>query len=219
MDNLENEVKQALQEVRKAYRLLWLFHKRAFEIVGTIKDYFGAPYYYSSMPNKPGQPGTDPFGRWTWDMLPMQQMSFLFCHRSNLEKGHNYPQKGDMLLAVSLIVDSGRDDLNYRNVDANPMDFKPVDECKTYIRINVYVCYENIEDRNWYWHIWNTVPYPDTGECLKHSTVSGIKIYGKVIDLSLLHSKDAINSKMKEFTEDVQSAMGYDLEKKQFVNL
>jgi len=75
------EIDNALQDVRKAYRLLYLYQRRTMNIVQRITKEFDCQYY-GWVPYKfyrPPKFGTkDIFNRWAWDMLPMYDVSFLF---------------------------------------------------------------------------------------------------------------------------------------------
>lgn len=194
-----SELNDVLVDVRKAYRLIYLYQQRIFSIVEVFSEKLNLNYYYwiPSLFTKPSS--ANPFNRWTWDMLPMYKVSFLYLHNSNRGDNSNLLQ-GDLMVEFQIDSDSGY--LKDGGKEPNPLSFDDVEESKSYL--NIYFWYANTDmKKNWYHNIWNVYNYPnEKNEIVK---IDNLKIAHIEIDLIELENEEKIleySKILKKFMKD-----------------
>src|SRR6266851_1847466 len=104
---MSEELKNTLIEVRKAYRLIYLYQYYVFDIVRKIVEEFGNPKFYcwdTQHYEKPPPLTSSPLDRWTWDMLPTYDLSLLFL---SVGADTNRQRQGDWLLEIRVVADDG----------------------------------------------------------------------------------------------------------------
>jgi hypothetical protein len=210
---LTNEVNEALVEVRKAYRLLWLFQKRVFDIFETITNEFNVNYYYSDF-EKPGKPGTNPCNRPIREMLPMQQMNLLYLNNDSKHSDpSSYPQSNDFLLDLCFTADSGRD--KFIAEDSSPDNFPAPEKCITTLALYLYLNKtDKVNSTNWFYQIWKPSIYPETNQMKKHDSIPDIDIYGCSFGFQELYSKSAIVDKVNIFKQGVAEKLLFNIDKR-----
>lgn len=125
MSNKE-EVKKELIEVRKSYRLLFLYQKRILELVKFIGEYYdceykgGWPLFSSSAPNK----GQGKLENWSWDWLNMYYYHFYFEKKIG--------EKKVLQFAIFHQADTGYFDLQeeVKLYDQKKLKFENFSECE-----------------------------------------------------------------------------------------
>jgi hypothetical protein len=189
MSEAEN-LDRAFVDVRRAYRLLWLFQRRGLDLLSEIARNVGHTFYVWSPIgyDPPTKRGNDPAKNWALDMLPMYKFSKLYLPE-NFED--NRPRKGEWMLDLCLTADTGLPSLsgsNYQEFD--PMTFRAPEECRTTLAVWVLYCTKTIS-RNWVSGMWEEAKYPQFGELLK--TPLGFNVVGREYNLSELGNKAAID--------------------------
>ncbi len=126
MDKLDKaQFEQVLVDVRKAYRLLYLYQRRVMDLVKFIGDTFGFSYDggYSKYSNTTPRNGSGNFDKWSWDWLNMYHYDFLFTKRTI---GSN-----QITLSVRILSDTGFYDSGAGTDELTIKGFAPVDEATT----------------------------------------------------------------------------------------
>jgi len=208
-------IDSALEDVRKAYRLLWLYQRRVFDICQEIGRQFEASFYYTNYYG--GRPTFDPLKDWVWRMLPMSQINFLYCKHADASMypsngdWTNFPRKGDCLIDLFVVSDTGLTDYSGKG-EPDPTKFLPVKECKSQLGLYIFV---NDQDRNesinWYYRIWQPSKYPDHNTSKSHDTIEGIRLYGYIFNLNEMYNKDTITKCIELFKENVKRNLGVNL--------
>ena len=103
----------ALVDVRKAYRLLWLYQQTLMDTYNQIIQYLNVKHYYSEL--NPLQWNTNPAQKPPRTLLPLLCINTLYLNST----GDANPQKpGDYLVHICHIADTGYD----YNADGYPTD-------------------------------------------------------------------------------------------------
>jgi len=141
-----NDIKSALIDVRKAYRLLYEYQKRVLDLI----DYIGRKYGFSydggwaKFCNNAPRNGKGLLTNWAWDWLPFYFYEFHFNDKK---------QEEDIIhFSIVILSDSGyfdkRDKENAPNFNQlNVQDFYPVENSKTEL---IFVAAKNKWPLDWY---------------------------------------------------------------------
>ncbi len=217
MENTVN-LETALCEVRKAYRLLWLFQRRVLDICETIRDSFGVVFYYVGYHFDKPTNGS-PFKKWSWDMLPMSNISFLFVrHKGEYpnKEWANYPMPGDYLLSIHVVPDTALLDCKFEG-EPDPMRFSPPNAAGS--KLGLYLYYNDAKRMdangqpsltNWFDRIWSPLRMIRHAHSDNHP-LEGVRTYGYVLNLSQLDSAEAIRKHVKEFRDAVKVQLNVEL--------
>lgn len=134
MNDKNNELKAALEDVRRAYRLLHAYHRRVNDMFYAVHEFLekrGAefmswgPLNVWNLPQK-----TKPFFRpetWAWDLTPAYQIECVW-HRSQGGMHHK--------LHVHAIADTGFDAAGEGEPD--PARFEPPETSRSEIRVGLH---------------------------------------------------------------------------------
>ncbi len=148
------DLSRALADVRKAYRLIWLYQHRVVNIINVITEKLGYKFYRwdtGDIGRMPGQVTKNPFGdgEWIWSTLPLYRMSLLYLPTTI---AWNVQKKDEWMLEVYVESDSGLkwcDD----DTEVSPTEFLPVDESQTYLRLYAWYCSQDGE-LDWFHSVW-----------------------------------------------------------------
>jgi hypothetical protein len=204
MDKFQ-EVKSAMIDVRKAYRLLWLYHRRVIDTCEKIISYFDVKHYATYIPNKPGNISYHPLNGRILDFLPMQDMRILFLNNeSKSEAPNDFPYAGDYLLEIKIIADTGRDE--FCNDDVDPTTFENVEKSQTKLIFYLFVNLKTRKEQtNWFYSIWNNVEYPDHNTVKDNDKiVHDILSYGYEFNFEDLFDEDLIDNCVNTFKKNVK---------------
>jgi hypothetical protein len=200
----------ALTDVRKAYRLLWCYQRRVFDVVRLIADEFDDMAFYYWQTRHSGRPcnsGTNPMARWTWDMLPMVEASYLFLP-GGVDRNLTLP--GQWMLEVNVASDSGfkkPDD----NSEPDPADFE--DPATSTSNVTLYAWYCTGQSKlNWFSGVWNYTEWPTEEEgWFREHAEPPFKIFGRSIDLADLPDKASVKFAAGAFRNDASARFGTEL--------
>ncbi|NMM35994.1 MAG: hypothetical protein HHJ09_00570 [Glaciimonas sp.] len=219
-DNIE-KTKEALSDVRKAFRLLWAYNKRVFNIVEHIRNRLGFDHYYTDNWLIPNHGGADFCAGWAWDALPLSTIGWLAL-RPNKDSEeniaprsgdiYNNPLAGDMLLHILLISDSGffvaKTGMNKN--EPNVLSFAPPDKCQSKLVLSVYVNdIDRNEGMNWLHRIFkpclNATKWddPNTGGL----AVKGVRRYSAVLMLEDVLDEVTLNEKILWFKQEIETRL------------
>jgi len=201
-----NDIETALADVRKAYRLVYLYQKRSLDIVQRIAKEFQCEFYFWTPIQfaRPCKSGTFPSYRWVWDMLPMYDVSFLFL---KVEADHDKQLLGDWMLEVRMISDSGYN--HSTKGEPDPINFLDVEKSHTRIQICFY--YASKENNfDWYYGYWNTDgEYPEEN-VVSNDDEAGVKTLLKSYDWSEFTDESSIAAKTNEYKQLLKESLQLD---------
>jgi hypothetical protein len=202
----QSDLSNALADVRNAYRLLWSYQKRIFDIIRLMVDEFeDMDFYYWQIMHaaRPCNWGTDPFGRWAWDMLPMVKASYLYLP-SNVDR--NLTRPGQWMLEFSLESDTGFEDPE-DGTEPDVGGFKPSSECASLLKMYAWYC-TGAAKLNWFGGVWQQIAWPETDGELVESADPPFRLVRKTFDISDLPDKEAVRSAALEFKVVASKALG-----------
>ncbi|MDR7221298.1 hypothetical protein [Aminobacter aminovorans] len=198
----------ALVDVRKAYRLLWSYQRRVYDILQLITDEFGdmSFYYWQTMhAGRPCNSGTNPLNRWTWDMLPMMQTSYLFLPNT---VDRNETRPGQWMLEVYLSSDDGFS-RTAGSGEPDPMHFEDAANSASSITMYAWLCCEP-SNLNWFTGVWSGVPKAqrpeDSQVCASQNPP--FKIFAKRFDLADFPDKTSVTMAVMQFRTQASEALG-----------
>lgn len=200
-------LRDALADVRKAYRLLWGYQRRVFDMVGLVAGEFEDMAFYNWRTihsDHPCRTGTDPMGgRWTWDMLPMTRVSYLFLP-DGVDRNSTLP--GQWMLEVHVNSDTGFVDPE-DGIEPDPAGFERAEGCRTLLSIFAWYC-RGETDRNWYGGVWNVLDWPEAGSGGIDHADPPFSIFRRDLDMADLPDKDAVRAAVASFRTDAEAALG-----------
>jgi hypothetical protein len=220
MSQHSEETKAALTDVRKAFRLLWAYNKRVFHIVQRMNEQLGFTFYYSDNWIAPKNSGSDFCTRWAWDALPTVTTGWLMLRPNKNEDGtivirqgdHNSnPLKGEMLLHILLVSDSGFSDV-YAKQKSEPDSLKFVtpESAESRLILSIYVNdVDRKEKLNWCDNIFK--PNASKADFLdnfkKENLNNDIRRYSKSYLLEELLDEEGLMTKINDFQESAEKAL------------
>jgi hypothetical protein len=195
------DLQHALIDVRKAYRLIWLYQRRVVDIIRLITDTLGYRFYHwdteDSIGRMPGQTTTDPFseGRWIWATLPLYRMSLLYLP-TTLE--WNVQKKGEWMLEIFVETDTGAAEREDES-EPTPSEFKAADQSETFLRLYAWYCTGD-ENSDWFSNIWYKLDWPEQDDevTVEHPAVP-VRIVRKSLELSKLADRASVERAIAEF--------------------
>lgn len=195
----ETQFKESLVEVRKAYRLLYLYQKRVRDLVIFIKDKWnlkleaGMPWpLYHDTGNTKGKHVNIKHSPWVW--LPMYYYDFFFLRKN---------EDGSTSIQVGIIIqsDTGFFDVSSEFKKPNINQFAPPEESETRIILAA-------SNGNWDSEAIrkdksfgkNKFVYPDNNK-----TIKDVKIIAKAYPLVNFFNEDSTEQTLKDFEEFCES--------------
>ena len=148
MNDKKDELKAALVDVRRAYRLLHAYHQRLQDLLRATHDFLESnnfEFKHWSPSNVVRLPqSTKPFfvGQWAWDLTPsyMVQCSW---NRSDNKSAHQ--------IYVQAIADTGYE--SFVGGEPNPLMFESAGTSRSEIRVGLYRTGTTKPDWGAAWHL------------------------------------------------------------------
>ena len=195
----------ALGDVRRAYRLLWCYQDRLFDIVGEISGLFGNLRFYQWHPNSAARidGGTDPRTRSAWFAFPMMNVSYLY--RSGDDP--NYAKLGDWMLEIRVVSDSGFDDIMHSPWDADPNEFAGIEATTSRIDLHIFYFTQDFKG-NLLNDMWKSLEWPTTDGELGEPSTHPVRTIGASFNIADLGDKDDVTSATRSFKKQVETAFG-----------
>jgi hypothetical protein len=198
MNQRDDDLSNALKEVRLAYRVVWAFQRKILDLCATISDKFDREFYYwypietDMTPMGRKDPTND---RWAWDFLPLYYFSILYLGPGN----ETYiPRAGDWMLEISIRADDSVDLSG--NTEPNPAKFDSPEKGSSKLTLYGWFC-TRTKNGNWVDDVWDKLDWPKNENILVHHKESGIKVVGKSFGLTDLISPEAVSSVVNQFKE------------------
>ena len=177
---------EALCDVRKAYRLVWLYQRRVLDIAKVVADEFDGHEFRWWSPawfDPPGQRTKDLTTKWAPDLIPAYHFSLLYLPGDATPK----PKPGDWMLEINFKADSGY--LELESEEGDPTKFEAPERCTSTMGLYAWACTSS-KVSDWYWSVWNVLEWPD--DVFKEYKKEGIKVVGQTTSLATIPTKDAI---------------------------
>ena len=189
---MSEKLAKALVDVRKAYRLIYLYQKNILSTVDRFVQEFSGVFYWwtPTESSAPPQRGTNLTKRWAWDLLPLYSAAILYT--SGGENTEHFP--GDWLLSFQLTTDSS---FESDGEEPNPINFEPAEDGETSIIISLWYCKKAISS-NWFWGIWNEKEYPE-GDYEEFDSPKGLVCINKEFSLEDLETEEMIINSANDF--------------------
>lgn len=145
----KNDLADALLDVRKAFRLLWGYHRRVRDIVELCsKMYPESPASKQSFTVSPLSGRGNPLSAWwTWDCTPTVDWTFLFIPAAEGSKG-----KSRHMMAISFIADDAFEGSEL--ADPDPEKLGSVEDAKSIIELTM--CFATSRSALDWSRIWNS---------------------------------------------------------------
>lgn len=206
----EPTLDSALTDVRKAYRLLWCYQKRVFDIVKLIAAEFDDMAFYNWRTLHAGSPSrsdSNPMsGRSTWEMLPMVSASYLFLPGGT---NHNATVTGQWMLEV--LVESDRGFLDTEDgSEPDPASFEPAEKVESTISIFAWYC-RGETSKNWVGGVWKVLPWPEGDSVKIDHADQPFTTFRRDFNLAALPDKDAVRAAVASFQATANEALGVSL--------
>ena len=204
------DLKEALIDLRKAYRFIWLYQRRILDLVKETASMFDLDFYGWSPIHfeRIGKLGTDPTGKWAWDLIPLYCASFLYVQPSY---NHRHRMQGEWMLEIGVNSDDGYDPSSRKNVEPNVSDFPPPEECNSLFGLYCWFSTKTVEGNDWFqlWD-WNSdIEPPRDGKIIEYKNLQ-LKITGMEYDLHALKDKESLIQVVSDFKKHIKKAFDID---------
>lgn len=196
-----NDIKQALLDVRKSQRLLVAFHQRILPIIEKIAEGLNCEFHYwqPSQHLKTPQGNANPLKRWGWDLSPLNDATFIFLTQGaerNIAHSHQWG------FAIRLQTDTGiSESFQQEDKDWDALDLIQTPEnsetCLTFI---AYKPTKTLRE-NWaWWNIYAETDFPPAnGKVIDGYEQSKAFCYS--IDIEKLFAENALQSTINDFND------------------
>jgi hypothetical protein len=202
----DEELSRALLDVRKAYRLLYLFQRRILDLLEELSGKLGQQFYYWLPSGDPEAqailPSKNPCERNSWKMLPLFDASFLF-----LPPGVNpsdAPRKGQWLLELLICPDDGQPEKGGTG-EVNPVDFPDPAGCHS--MIHLYACIIQEDMQGGWWRLYSSLEWPEE-DGVAEAGSAGVRLIALSGDLASLSNSAAVKDLADRFRELVNAQGG-----------
>ena len=198
------ELSKALLDVRKAYRLLYLFQRRIMDLVAQLSGKLGQSFWYwlPAGDEEAILGSKNPVDRDSWKMLPLFDASFLFLPPGVVPS--SAPQKGQWLLELLLCVDDGEPEGG--RGEPNPAEFADPTTCHSMICLYAFIVQEDIQGE-WWRNVYQRSEWPEE-DGVAETNSSGVRVVALSSDLAALSDSASVNSLAERLRELVISVGG-----------
>lgn len=211
-----NELKAALIDVRKAYRLLYQYHRRVIDTARLVHELLAPSSAWAGnqcsvvpmMSNRNLLTSTN----WIWDATPLVGISFLWKGSvAPPRKGRpgNGSRAGDYLVDVNFDADTEFSSRLDRG-EPDPTTFGPPDTAQSTVRITVAMANQDCSTS--VFDAWESNEYPTNDTC---TTIwdEAFVVYSELFEAERLADETAITRLCVSFTENMRDTTGVVLEK------
>lgn len=201
---MNQDLNEALLDVRRAYRLLSNYQTRLFDLLSYIRDKLAAVHYYQdyvfTRPND--LRGLENQAAAGLRFLPFLDLSAIWLrHQNQEEPGHNH-LPGDLMFGAWVRSDTGFD--KYQGVYIE----QTAEASKSLLVLSVVICdTPNDTPGNWYSKVWNPLPYPKDGEVGTSDFVPGYRVYSNSIDMAELEDQHSVDAAIEKWRKNAATAL------------
>ena len=203
---MANDIKDALLDVRKAYRLLADYQQRVLELLSFIREKLGANNYYYCYRNSAPRS----FERLERNeasgqrFLLFNDLSVLWIRDHGQNDSIHFHQVGDLLIDIWVRSDSG-------NGNSDEPKMAP-ELCESELRIYFFLCVNpKDESYNWYDKVWAKTRYPSFGDAITCDENPGYLAYGEVLNLSELVDEPSVCDAISNLRQRASAKLGFQI--------
>lgn len=197
-------------QVRQAHRICGAYYQQILPMINEIAQKMGTSFllWNTWSFSKPPRRGANPLESWTWDYLPMMDVSFVF---SKQEQPNTPMAISDYVLDFKLVTDS---ELEYKQrVLMYPKDEEPlatklktsVEEAKSYLNIYLFSAVNDDATYSSPEEMWNSYDgYPDANSMIQFSDdnqIQGIGFSVPLVNIAYDNAIDKLVGKISEHRE------------------
>jgi hypothetical protein len=199
-----DELSRALVDVRRAYRLLYLFQRRILDLLEQLAGELGQSFWYwlPSGDEEAIRGGASPFERSAWKMLPLFDASFLFLPRG--VDPNNAPRNGQWLLVLQLCPDDGQPEGG--KGEPNPAEFADPVGCRSMIYLYAFIVQEDIQGE-WWRNVYKSSEWPEA-DGVAETNSQGVCAIGLSREVASLSDSAAASGLADRFRELVRTKGG-----------
>jgi hypothetical protein len=196
----QQDLQKALIDVRKAYRLLWIYQRHIVDVIGLISNLLQYSFWRwdtSQIGRIPGRATTNPFGEgeWIWSTLPLYRMSLLYFPN---ELDWNVQLRGQWMLEVFIESDTGSS-ANEDETEPGPSSFIPADQSETVLRLYAWYCTQD-GSLDWFEDIWQKLDWPEhDDELTEERSEAPVRVARKSFEMSSLYDRGRVERAVNEF--------------------
>lgn len=205
---MTDELAVAFADVRKAYRLLWCYQRRIYDMVELVAAEFPAMRFYywqTQAADRPPTSGASPLQRSPWGMLPLVRASFLYLPE---DADNNVTCEGQWMLEIHLDSDTGYpNDFKQGAPDPDPSTFPSVELSATTLVIYAWYCTKTTK-QNWFNEVYSRLNWPEADGVLAESTKPAFRVVGKTFDLTTLATAEDITTAVASFRAMARASLG-----------
>jgi len=201
----------AIEDVRRAYRIVWAYQRRVLDVIEAITTEFPETRHYWWQTNSfdclPARKTTDPLGRWAWDGLPLYNFSILRLSEDGPDR--YLPKLGRWMLEISHNADHGWDEEASGEPDASR--FPQVDTVVSSLSVCLWRCDANT-GQEWWAGAWNDIEgWLGDGEIGQHADpfsdeatgLTGIGITRNVADIKTAEDASSLANDLRRLGREV----------------
>ena len=212
MNDNKKSMQDALTDVRRAYRLVYLYQERLYDIIKYIRRSMGLCHYWRKGFYGLGRADTDFVGGAVWDGIPFYNFSTLLL--PNGQDKHDLSE-GKWMLVLHFLADRDVfDELGWYVKDGKdrPENFVPVEKSASVLRIYLYqaksdtdlesgIEWRKIYERN-YWPKREKIhEFEDDYDYGK------IVAYGEEFNLECLQNEKELKEVLDDFKESAREVL------------
>ena len=187
----DDDIKSALTDVRKAYRLLFLYHQRVADLMAELASLMRCEFYYQAY--RPQRHGV--YGR-KWDQtLPMIRNCVLFLPAGQ-DQGSENLKAGDWMLALLVHSDS-EFSLDEDAAEPDLAKLRPPEAAQSRLSLMVYRSMID-QQRNWFYGVWQALNWPKDRQVTLELD-GAVATYAMQSDLAELADSDAVKRRIADF--------------------
>ena len=199
---MDRDLDEAFQDVRRAYRLIAAYQRRALDIVDELVRQFEKFQFYYWSPVQfapPPRRSSDPVGRWAWDGLPYYCFSCLYLPvGAKLDE----PKKGEWRLKINIDADTG---YSAGDDEPDPTKFRDVTECESLLRLYGWRCEADDNVGDWYYGLWDVDDWPKTEGVLQPVEKGNYSVGFQAHRLSEITSENDLPGIARSFSKMMES--------------
>jgi hypothetical protein len=191
---VDESLRKTLADVRNAYRIIWLYQRRLFDMTELIAKHLDRKFFAWSPVElaRPCQRLNNPAKKRGWNLLPSYKFSLLYTL-----DGAPEPKPGDWMLEINFAADSGF--RNNPHQDPDPTHFMAADACESTVALYGWACTKEGK-RDWYNDVWDSaLSWLDEAAEVADHAEEGIKVARKRCPLAALPNKEAVQAAVEDF--------------------
>ena len=208
MNDNKKSMQDALTDVRRAYRLVYLYQERLYDIIKYIRRSMGLCHYRRERPYDTGKSSTDFVGRAVWDGIPFYNFSTLLLPNG---QDKDSLSKGEWMLDLHFLADRDVFDESgwyVKDGKDRPENFVPVEKSASVLQIYLYQAKSDLKlealQDIWCHNYW---PKYEEKHEFKDDHDNKVVVYGKEFNLECLQNEKELKEVLDDFKESAREVL------------